>query len=193
MKFLTALATILVAPGALSLAVSIPPPRSLRSSSRIAQRDISTATSVLASVKSGLGSLSDAAREFNGDAEPFKKAASGLLSTVESGTAVITKMTSLSTFDCLSLLSPAKELQKQGRALGDQLKAKKDVIQRYKQCGTTYGFLSRGVDDSAALITALVSKVPASFGGIVKGEGDKITQELKNAQDVFAPGNCLDA
>ncbi|QPH19904.1 hypothetical protein C2857_005201 [Epichloe festucae Fl1] len=92
MKFLTALTTILVAPGALSLAVSILSPRSLRSSSSIAQRDISAATSVLASVKSGFGSLSDAARVFNGDAEPFKKAASGLLSTVESGTAAFTKM-----------------------------------------------------------------------------------------------------
>ncbi|KAK2592404.1 hypothetical protein QQS21_009887 [Conoideocrella luteorostrata] len=99
-------------------------------------------------------------------------------------------MTRLSPADRISLLSPAKELQEQGKALAGQWKAKKDDIQMCRQCGTTYEFSSQCVTWSTALITAIVGKVPDSFKGILQTEGGKITQELKNTRDVFAPGNC---
>lgn len=193
MKFSVPVALLYFASGAYSFVAAPPPTASVDFPPTLVDRDLATATSVLADVKNGFNALADAAKVFNGDAGPLKAAASSLLSKVDSGTTAINNMTPLSTFDCFSLISPAQDLQKQGQALADQLKAKKDAIQQYKQCATTYAFLDQGVTESAALITAVVSKVPSSFQGTVQSEGDKVTQELKDTRDVFAPGNCSDA
>jgi ABC-type transporter Mla subunit MlaD len=93
----------------------------------------------------------------------------------------------------VSLTKPAQQLADQGQALADQLKAKKDVIQQYKQCKTTYDLLDRGYIASQGLITAVVNKVPSGLKKTVQDEGDKFTQTLKDTRDFFAASNCSDA
>lgn len=193
MKFSFTVALLCLASGVYSLVAAPPPTRVDRSGPTLVDRDLATATSVLADVKNGFGSLGTAAKDFNGDPGPLKTAASSLLAKVDSGTTAIKNMTPLSFFECLSLLTPAQDLQKQGKALSDQLKAKKGLIQQYSQCATTYGFLDQGVTKSAVLITAVVSKVDSSFKDTVQKEGNKITQQLKDLRDDFGPGNCLDS
>ncbi|EFY91614.1 hypothetical protein J3459_017679 [Metarhizium acridum] len=193
MKLSVTVALLCLASRAYSLVAAPPPTRVDSSVPTLVDRDLATATSVLADVKNGFVALAAAAKDFNGDPGPLKTAASGLLAKVESGTTAVKNMTPLSFFECLSLLAPAQDLQKQGKALSDQLKAKKDLIQQYKQCATTYGFLDTGVTDSVALITAVVSKVPSIFKDTVQNEGNKITQQLKDLRDAFAPGNCSDS
>jgi hypothetical protein len=193
MRFTLPVALLYLATGAYSYVASPPPTAVKASPPTIAERDLATATSVLADVRDGFNSLSKAADEFNGDAGPLTDAAEKLLSDVESGTTAINSMTPLSFFDCLSLLDPAKEVAEQGKALAEKLKSRKDDVQKYRQCSVVYGFLDRGVNDSTTLIAAIVKKVPSSLRGTVQDEGDKITQTLKDARAEFAPGSCVDA
>lgn len=193
MKFSIPVALFYLASGAHSLVAAPPPTLIERFPPTLVERDLATATSVLADVRNGFDALSAAAKEFNGNPEPMKAAAAVVLSKVATGTTALNKMTPLSFFDCLSLIAPAQELQKQGTALANQLKAKKDTIQQFKQCGTTFGFLNEGVTGSQGLITGVVAKVPSTFKGTVQTEGDKVTQQLKDIRDVFSPANCSDA
>ncbi|OAA37676.1 cell wall protein [Metarhizium rileyi] len=194
MQFSLSVALLLyLASGAYSLVATPPSTRIDGSFSALVDRDIDTATSVLADVKTGFDALAVAVKDFQGDVAPLKAAASSLLGKVESGTTTVKDMTPLSVFDCLSLIGPAKDLQKQARLLADQFKAKKNDIQKYKQCAVTYGFIDQGVADSAVLIAVIVSKVPDAFQGTVQSQGDKVTQELKNIRDVFASGSCSDS
>ncbi|KAK3195984.1 hypothetical protein K4F52_000851 [Lecanicillium sp. MT-2017a] len=193
MHFSFPVALFYLATGAYSY-VAFPPPTAVeRSPPTIAERDLATATSVLADVRNGFDALSKAADEFNGDPAPLTAAASKLLEDVESGTTAINNMTPLSFFECLSLIDPAKKVGVQGQALADKLKSRKADVAKAKQCTVVHGFLDRGVSDSTALIAAIVKKVPSSLRGTVQDEGDKIVQTLKDAREEFAPGNCVDA
>ncbi len=193
MRFSLPVALFYLATGAYSYVASPPPTAVERSPPTIAERDLATATSVLADVKNGFDALSKAADEFSGDPGPLTAAAAALLSKAESGTTAVNNMTPLNIFDCLSLLTPAKNVAAQGQALADKLKSRKDDLAKAMQCTVVYGFLDRGVTDSTALITAIVNKVPSSVKGTVQSEGDKIVQTLKDARAAFAPGSCVDA
>lgn len=192
MKFTVPFALAYLATGAYSY-VAAPPTRIALDTPTLVQRDLKTAKSVLADVKNGFDSLDKAAKEFKGDPEPLKAAAGGLLNKVETGTVAINKMTPLSTFDCLSLIDPAKALKKQGEALAATLRSRKPEIEKYKQCTVTHDFLVKGADGSEKLITAVVNKVPDGVKKTVQDEAAGITKTLQELRDDFAPGKCNNA
>lgn len=191
MKFSIPLALCYLTTGVYSYVAAEPPTRVLaRDVPSIVERDLATATSVLADVKNGFNKVSDATNGFSGDIAPFKSAAEGLLSTVSSGTTAVNNMTPLSTTDCFSLIGPAGDLKKQGQALADTLKGKKADLQKAGDCATVYDVLDRGYQASAGLITAIVNKVPSGFKSTVQSQGDEVTNTLKDTRDQFAPANC---
>ncbi|CEJ92076.1 hypothetical protein VHEMI07753 [[Torrubiella] hemipterigena] len=159
----------------------------------LAVRDLATAKAVLNDVKTGLNNLQTAASAFKGDPTDLKKAASSLISTVEADTTKINNMTPLSTFDCLGLIQPAKDVGAQGKALAQQLRDRKADIEKAKQCATTHDFLATGATDSQALVDAVVKKVPSSLQDEVKKEAGDVVQTLKDLRDEFGPDKCHDA
>lgn len=164
-----------------------------RSPPTLVERDLATATSVLADVKAGFDSLQKAAAAFNGDPTELKNTASTLLAKISSDTTAISNMTPLTVSECLSLLGPTDALQKQGDALAKELESRIADVEKYKQCGTVRDFLAKGVDASKAMITALGNKVPSAVHGIVQDRGNKVTKTLQDAQAAFAEDKCKDS
>lgn len=163
-----------------------------RSPPTLVERDLATATSVLADVKNGFDALQKAAAAFNGDPTELKNTASALLAKIDSDTTAINNMTPLTVSECLSLIGPTDALQKQGEALAQQLESRIADVEKAKQCATVRDFLGKGVDESKALITALVNKVPTAVQGIVKDKGGKVTKTLQDAQAAFSEDKCKD-
>ncbi|OAQ69640.1 cell wall protein [Pochonia chlamydosporia 170] len=193
MKFCLA-ASLLYLAGGVYGAVATPPPTRLGGFTPIPlEHDLPTAISVLTAVNTSFNVVEAAVREYHGDIAPLRAAASDFLSTIQSGTTTVNGMTPLTAAECLSLISPARDLQDRSRALAIQLKEKKTIIQRHKHCATIHDFLDKGTPLSVGLITAVVSKVPKNFRGIVQREGDKITKEIEDSRETFAPVNCSDA
>lgn len=163
-----------------------------RSPPTLAERDLATATSVLADVKAGFDALDKVAETFNGDPTQLNASATALLAKVQAGTKAIQAMQPLTVGECLALVGPANDLAAQGDELSRELKSRLNDVAAAKQCATVRGFLNKGVTDAAALISALAGKVPAVLKSTVQSQGDKVTKTLKDAQAAFAEDKCRD-
>ncbi|KHN95533.1 cell wall protein [Metarhizium album ARSEF 1941] len=187
MKLSLASSLVYLAAGAYSSVAA--PPRG----PSLARRDYDTAISVLTSVKDGFGSVADAARNFEHDAGPLKEATSRLLAEVDSGTAKITGMRTLTTWDCLYLVPLGRGVQNGASSLADNLEAEKDAFEQHNQCATVHSLLRLGVGASTELVDAIAAKVPKYLRTTVETQGSVISQHLERAQEMFAPENCVDS
>ncbi|KAJ6784768.1 hypothetical protein PWT90_05728 [Aphanocladium album] len=186
MKFFATLALVAGANALVASPVERSPPT-------LVERDLATATSVLADVKNGFNALQAAAAAFNGDPTELKNTATEVIGKVESGTTAISNMTPLTVSECLSLVKPADDLAAQGDALAKELESRIADVQTAKQCGTVRDFLNKGVTDAQALVAALKTKVPSAVQGILDSKGKKIVKTLQDAQAAFTEDKCKDA
>ncbi|UNI22326.1 hypothetical protein JDV02_008225 [Purpureocillium takamizusanense] len=160
---------------------------------RVFERDLATVTGAISNVGNEIDNLDKAAKGFSGDQKPVVAAAEKLVSALKDGKSKVAGSDDLSLADALGLQEPVKALQAKAETLEKDFKAKIPEIQKAGACGTVRQKLSDINENSQALITAVVSKVPKDAQPIAKSLADGLTQVLNKAQDDFSEANCKDS
>ncbi|KAL3956740.1 hypothetical protein ACCO45_009586 [Purpureocillium lilacinum] len=156
-------------------------------------RDLATVTGVISNVGNEIDNLDKAAKAFSGDQKPVVAAAEKLIQALKDGKTKVAGSDDLSLADALGLQEPVKALQAKGETLEKDFKAKRSEVEKAGACGTVRQNLGDINENSQALISAVVSKVPKDAQAIAKSLADGLTKVLNQAQDDFSEANCKDS
>lgn len=160
---------------------------------RVLERDLATVTGVISNVGNEIDNLDKAAKAFSGDQKPVVAAAEKLIQALKDGKTKVAGSDDLSLADALGLQEPVKALQAKGETLEKDFKAKRSEVEKAGACGTVRQNLGDINENSQALISAVVSKVPKDAQAIAKSLADGLTKVLNQAQDDFSEANCKDS
>ncbi|KAK2595113.1 hypothetical protein QQS21_007139 [Conoideocrella luteorostrata] len=185
MKFTTTSVVLCAASGA--YAYTYPPP------SRFVNRDAKAITDVLAAVQTNIDGLDTAVKGWDCNPGPVLKASYGLVSTIKSGVTTVSASPNLTLDESLTLLQPVQDLKTHAQTLVDDIKGKKDQIQRDFECDVVRQTINDMSTNSQALVDATVSKVPAEAQDIAKQQAQGIIDVLNDAQTAFNAANCVNA
>jgi hypothetical protein len=157
------------------------------------QRDLATIQAAMTAAGTGIDNLNTAVQAFTGDPTDLLAASNALIAAMKDGAAKVQPTGELSLTDALGLQSPAQDLQKKGDALLASFKARKSTVEELGLCEVTEAQATDINTSGKALISTIVSKVPAAAQGIAQGIVDPILKTLADAQTEFNSDNCKNA
>ncbi|TQV92983.1 hydrophobic surface binding protein A domain-containing protein [Cordyceps javanica] len=156
----------------------------------VIQRDAQPVIDVLNAVKTDIDGLDGAVKSWTGDPTPVLDASKKLVATISEGTATIQSTANLSLGEAVNMLGPVKALKQHSQTLGNDIRGKKEGIEKAGLCGLVRNEIATIGDKSEGLINATVSKVPQGAQSIVKGHAQGILDVLADVQRAFSPENC---
>lgn len=159
----------------------------------LVDRDASTVTGILSTVKKNLESLDSAVKSYSGDKAPLLKASNTLISTLKDGKTKVDASSELSLDDAVTLTGPVKDLTKTGQGLADDLKAFKSTVEKEGECELVRTQVGNVNDASQALIKAVVGKVPEEAQQIAQQLSAGLVKVLQDSVSEFSEQNCKDS
>lgn len=159
----------------------------------VVQRDASVILGVLKNVQTDVEGLDSAVKAWTNDPAPVLDSSNKLVATISQGTSTVQASAPLSLNDSIGLLGPVKDLRAHAQTLVNDLKAKKDVVQKGGLCDAVSSQISSISDKSKGLINATVSKVPQAAQDIAKQQAQGFIDTLSDAQTAFNKDNCKNA
>ncbi|KAG6005290.1 hypothetical protein E4U21_000265 [Claviceps maximensis] len=155
-----------------------------------AHAQIDVIKTALGAVSTGIESLDTAAQGFAGNIEDVKSKADSLVASIKKGKTTVDGSSDLTIQEALGLTDPVQDLTKKSRALLATFKTKRSDVEKAGACDTVRGELKDINDNSEALITSVVSKVPKDAQSIAKSLAFELTKVLAEAQNDFSETNC---
>lgn len=161
--------------------------------SLVVQRDAAAILGVFKNVQTDIDGLDSAVKAWTSDPAPVLDGSNKLVATITKGTTTVKGSAELSLSDATGLLGPVKTLKEHAQTLVNDLKGKKDVVQKGGLCDAVSGQVSSIGDKSKQLIDATVSKVPEAAQNIAKEQAQGFIDILNDAKTAFSPANCKNA
>ncbi|KAK3190951.1 hypothetical protein K4F52_002899 [Lecanicillium sp. MT-2017a] len=159
----------------------------------IVERDLKTITGVLDEIKTDIQTLDDAVKNYSDDKEPLLKASNDLIESIKSGKTKVDGSDNLELNDAVSLTGPVQELTSLGQTLADDLKARRETVEKLGECSLVRTQISSVNEASQALIKSVISKVPEEAQSIAEQLAAGLTDVLNQSQEDFSEANCKDS
>ncbi|OAQ97771.1 hypothetical protein LLEC1_00550 [Akanthomyces lecanii] len=159
----------------------------------VIQRDAKPILDVFAKVQTDIDGLDSAVKGWTTDPAPVLDASNKLVTTIGDGANAVQGTGDLTLNEAISLLGPVKDLKGHAQTLVNDLKGKKDVVQKAGLCDAVSSQVTDISGKSKSLIDATVSKVPAAAQKIAQQQAQGILDILKDAQTAFSADNCKNA
>ncbi|KAJ4155458.1 hypothetical protein LMH87_000699 [Akanthomyces muscarius] len=159
----------------------------------VVQRDAKPILDVFAKVQTDIDGLDSAVKAWTADPAPVLDASNKLVATIGQGATTVQGTSELTLNEAIGLLGPVKDLKGHAQTLVDDLKGKKDVVQKGGLCEAVSSQVTDISGKSKALIDATVSKVPAGAQNIAKQQAQGFLDILQDAQTAFSADNCKNA
>lgn len=162
------------------------------SSSSILARDAMPFMQVLNSITANITNVDVQINAYTSDKGPVFTAFNSLLQAMNDGTKTINAQPDLSTSDAASLVDPLSTLNDDSMKLNNDLKSKRDVVEKNSACSDVRTALDQVNTAASDLIKAAVSKVPKGFQNIAQSSSQNFTDTFKQTSDYFSTTNCKD-
>lgn len=158
----------------------------------LAQRDLSTVTTVLNNVTTNVKALAEVTKSGNVSIEALLRASNGVADSINSGTASVQATGNLTFVETVHLIGPVHELSTISQSLTKSIGNLKAFVQKKHLCPIVQLQINNINTGAGALITAVNSKVPAAALEISEALSKGISDTLKQIQTEFSPQNCVD-
>lgn len=158
--------------------------------STVTEPEVAPVSGALKDVTGVVTDIHDSVKKFSTDPKPVVKAASDASKAIQAAESAVGTQSAMDVFDALELKVIANELEVKVNALFDDLKAKKDLIEKGELCGVV---LSITLDITAhvkALIEAAIAKLPERSRESARTSISGLLRVLVQIQIEFSEDKC---